>query len=131
MVSGIGRPETPRDITTLRVKPGDGTPTLLLKMRYNDTIGTVRDLVLTELRKHSPVPYADQYQAHSLELRSVFPSRIHRNYSNSLFQEGLTPNANLVVRILGAGGGHSSTRPSSAIGRSKGGILSPLAERSR
>ena len=33
------RPQTPLDITTLQIKLDDGTPPLIIKLRFGDTIG--------------------------------------------------------------------------------------------
>jgi hypothetical protein len=45
-----GRPQTPRDIATLRVKLDDGTPNLLLKLRFHDTIATAKGFILAEMK---------------------------------------------------------------------------------
>src|SRR4051794_23911903 len=39
VVGALSRPRTPLDITTLRIKLDDGSTPLLMKMRFNDTIG--------------------------------------------------------------------------------------------
>jgi hypothetical protein len=43
-----GRPFTPRDITTLRVKSEDGNHTYILKMKFNDTVGDLRNYLKTQ-----------------------------------------------------------------------------------
>lgn len=40
-----GRPLTPHDVATIQVKSGSGKQTLIVKLKYNDTIGTLRSFI--------------------------------------------------------------------------------------
>lgn len=82
-----GRPQTPRDITTLRIKMDDGFPSLLMKMRFGDTIGTALMLIAKERKSEGP-----------FELRSAFPVRGYSEKNETLQDAGLIPNASLFIR---------------------------------
>lgn len=81
------RPITPADITTLQVKSDSGQATILLKMRYSDTLRDVRR-------------YVDQHRTETTEyeLRTAFPARAYTDASQTLKEAGLVPNAVLMIR---------------------------------
>uniref|UniRef100_A0A673VZC6 UBX domain-containing protein 11 n=1 Tax=Salmo trutta TaxID=8032 RepID=A0A673VZC6_SALTR len=82
-------PNSARDVTTLRVKSEDGEHTYIIKMRFSETIGHLRQY----LDKHR---WTD---ATAYDIISAFPQR--RRYSEdsqTLLSCGLTPNAALLLR---------------------------------
>ncbi|XP_067676082.1 UBX domain-containing protein 11-like [Haliotis asinina] len=79
------RPQSPRDITTLRIKSGDQT--YIVKMKFQNTVGDLR-LYLNKQRHGLP-----HYQ-----IMSAYPHRIYDDTSLTLDECGLTPNAVLHLR---------------------------------
>lgn len=79
------------DVATLQVRMDSG-PSLILKLRADDTIATVRQYV----DAHRGGPAASPY-----ELRTAVPVRAYREEGESLRAAGLVPNAVLMVRRLG------------------------------
>uniref|UniRef100_A0A8C7CNI3 UBX domain-containing protein 11 n=1 Tax=Oncorhynchus kisutch TaxID=8019 RepID=A0A8C7CNI3_ONCKI len=77
-----------RDVTTLRVKSEDGEHTYIMKMRFSETIGHLRQY----LDKHR---WTD---ATAYDIISAFPQRWYSEDSQTLLSCGLTPNAALLLR---------------------------------
>merc|ERR1712196_647954 len=75
-------------ITTLQVRSDTGKQTLILKMRFGDTIGDVR----REIGKLAVAPDA------GYQLRTAFPARVYDDDTETLQDAGLTPNATLLMR---------------------------------
>ncbi|KAH9496242.1 UBX domain-containing protein 11 [Bulinus truncatus] len=73
--------------TTLRILTENGEQTLIVKMRFDETIGDLRKY----LDKHRPpkVPY---------DIISTFPNKIHKNNTLTLEASDLTPNAVLHLK---------------------------------
>ena len=89
--SSSGGAQTDAPVATLRVRSDDGRQALMLKMRCDETVG---DLVaLIDSRRGGAQRY---------ELRTAFPNRVHSDMALTLEQAGLTPNAQLMLRILEA-----------------------------
>ncbi len=110
LIAARARPNTPRDIATVRVKmdkppsqEGDSNaaaPVLLVKLRFTSTIGELRAAVSRqrEALKYPPgIPY---------ELRTAFPSAVLSDDKITLKDAKLTPNGNVVVRCLPPPSGH-------------------------
>ncbi|XP_038848588.1 UBX domain-containing protein 11 [Salvelinus namaycush] len=81
-------PNSARDVTTLRVKSEDGEHTYIMKMRFSETIGHLRQY----LDKHR---WTD---ATAYDIISAFPQRCYNEDSQTLLSCGLTPNAALLLR---------------------------------
>lgn len=77
----------PYDIATLQVKSDSGQATILLKMRYDDTIADVRK----HINSHRTA-------ATDYELRTAFPAKSYPDESQTLREAGLVPNAVLMIR---------------------------------
>lgn len=94
-----GRPSTPGDVATLRVHADDGAPPLLIKLRFYDTIGTLRSFIDNE-RRGGLNSSSKGVTGLSLtyDLRTNFPSRIYSNDTQTLQETGLVPNATLLLR---------------------------------
>jgi UBX domain-containing protein 11 len=73
----------------VQVKSSDGKQTLIIKLRYTDTIGTLRSFV-RERRMDDKV----------FELRTAFPNRAYVDDEETLQHAGLTPNAVVMVRVI-------------------------------
>lgn len=82
------RPDTPRDITTLRIKSETGNNTYILKMKFTETIGDVRKY-LDSQRSPAESGY---------HICSAYPNKTHSDSSKTLEDSGLTPNAVLHLR---------------------------------
>jgi len=80
------RPKTPGDMATLQVKSIDGKETIVLKLRFADTIGTARRYI--DAQKPQQQPY---------KLVSAYPRR-DLDDSDVLEDVGLTPRA--TVRMM-------------------------------
>jgi hypothetical protein len=89
---GGSRPSTAVEICTLRIKRSSG-PSLLCKMRFTDTVGAVRALILREM----------QLADGSIELRTGFPPKALTDDTQSLVSAGLTPNASLLALMITRG----------------------------
>jgi len=79
------RPQTPSNITTLRIKSETGEETYVLKMLYTQTIEDVRRF-LDETRNTSDDDY---------DLKTSFPNQTYDESNKTLRDYGLTPNATL------------------------------------
>jgi hypothetical protein len=86
---GAASPLTPHDVTTLQVRSDSGRQVLVVKLRFDDTVGDLRRFVDVHRAKSSPY-----------ELRTAFPARSYTDNSQSLRDAGLVPNATLIVRAL-------------------------------
>lgn len=75
-------------ITTLQVKSEDGKQTFILKLRFTDSISSVRDYI-DKHRGPPKVPY---------EIRSPFPACTYTDEDETLEAAALVPNATLVLR---------------------------------
>eukprot|EP00743_Colponemidia_sp_Colp-15_P003525 GILK01003803.1.p1 GENE.GILK01003803.1~~GILK01003803.1.p1 ORF type:complete len:110 (+),score=15.84 GILK01003803.1:136-465(+) len=80
---------TMADITTIQVKTESGSSTFILKLRFDDTISTLK----TFLNEHrgSTEPY---------ELRTAFPNKAYEEDTLTLKMAGLIPNATMLMRSL-------------------------------
>ncbi|XP_053397446.1 UBX domain-containing protein 11-like isoform X2 [Mercenaria mercenaria] len=78
-----GRPFTPRDITTLRVKSEDGNHTYILKMKFSNTVGDLRNYIKSQRGEGTP----------DFDIVSAYPNKTHSNDNVTLHDAGLTPNA--------------------------------------
>ena len=74
-------------ISTLRVKLDGGTKTLIVKLRYSDTIADIRTFV-------------DQHKKGMYEIRTTFPNQTYETLSESVEEAGLVPSATLHIRDL-------------------------------
>ncbi|XP_045070958.1 UBX domain-containing protein 11-like isoform X2 [Coregonus clupeaformis] len=81
-------PTTARDVTTLRVKSEDGEHTYVMKMRFSETIGHLRQYL--DKHRWTDTPAYD--------IISAFPQRCYSEDSQTLLSCGLTPNAALLLR---------------------------------
>lgn len=88
---GAARPRTPRDVASLHVRFA-GHATLLLKLRYGDTLADVCRFVASHL---------GGLARQRFEVRSNFPARVFTDDSQTLADAGLVPNATLHVRVIG------------------------------
>lgn len=75
-------------VATLRVKLDGGSKTLIVKLRYTDTIQDVRTFV--DKQKHN-----QRY-----EIRTTFPNRVYDVRSETLEDAGLVPSATLHIKDL-------------------------------
>ncbi|KAL0984707.1 hypothetical protein UPYG_G00145670 [Umbra pygmaea] len=82
------RTPSARDVTTLRVRSEDGEHTYLVKMRFSETVGNLRQY----LNKHRGV------DALEYDILSVFPQRCYSEDSQTLLSCGLTQGATLLLR---------------------------------
>ncbi|XP_072178322.1 UBX domain-containing protein 11-like [Diadema setosum] len=81
---------SPRNrVTTLRVKSEKGDHTFILKLRFRDTIRDLR-MHLDKERKSQSVDY---------DLVTTFPNRVYTELDSTLEENGLTPNATILVRL--------------------------------
>nr|XP_039259217.1 LOW QUALITY PROTEIN: UBX domain-containing protein 11-like [Styela clava] len=80
------RPPTARNVATLRIKSEDGDKTLLIKMKFHETIGDLRNYI-NKQRHQRMSPY---------NIISTFPSKTYSDDSKTLQERGLVPNATLV-----------------------------------
>ncbi|XP_052244196.1 UBX domain-containing protein 11-like isoform X3 [Dreissena polymorpha] len=79
----LSRPCTPRDITTLRIKSEDGGHTYILKMKFSETVGSLRKYLQAQ-RSNSVAAF---------DIVSTHPTKVHTDDSLTLQEAGLTPNA--------------------------------------
>ena len=75
-------------VTTLRVRSDDGTQALMLRMPDSATIADLRCLI--DSRRGSSVTY---------ELRTAFPNQVYADETQTLRDAGLSPNAQLMLRV--------------------------------
>lgn len=73
-------------VTTLVIRSDSGRQTLVVKLRYDDTVGDLRD-------------YVDRYRAKSssYDLVTAFPRRAYTDAAQTLRDAGLVPNAKLMI----------------------------------
>ncbi|NXW57949.1 UBX11 protein, partial [Eurystomus gularis] len=76
------------DVCTLRIKSESGEQTYIIKMRFTETIG--------DLRQH--LAHARGGDSNSYEIISTFPQRVYADNSKSLQECGLTPSASLLLQ---------------------------------
>ncbi|EDQ88234.1 uncharacterized protein MONBRDRAFT_26431 [Monosiga brevicollis MX1] len=80
------RPTTPRDIATLQVKSEDGKVTLIVKLRFNDSVADVRRCI-------------DQHRGTSVDatyrIYTTYPRKLLDDSSATLLDLDLVPNATL------------------------------------
>jgi len=81
------------DITSLQIRTGDGQSSVVLKLRYYDTIG--------DLMKVLEKSRAD-LEGVSYELRTRYPNRAYHNKKETLFDAGLTPNGTILIKKIPA-----------------------------
>lgn len=79
-----------QQITTLRIKSGDGKQTLMLKLYYSNTIGNIRD-ALDKYRIDNTVPY---------ELRTAYPNKAYTDNSITVKDADLVPNAKMFIKNI-------------------------------
>ncbi|KAA0147468.1 hypothetical protein FNF29_07314 [Cafeteria roenbergensis] len=74
-------------VTTLVIRSDSGRQTLVVKLRYDDTVGDLR-------------AYVDRYRAKSssYDLVTAFPRRAYTDASQTLQDAGLVPNAKLMIQ---------------------------------
>lgn len=89
-----GAPAAPAEVATLQVKNEDGQQTFILKLKYDDNIGSLRACIDTHRAKLKPP--ADK----GYEIRSAFPARTYTDAAETLRAAGLIPNATLFLRAL-------------------------------
>lgn len=75
-------------ITTLRIKSGDGKQTLMLKLYYSNTIGDIRD-ALDKYRLDNTVPY---------DLRTAYPNKAYTDNKMTVKEADLVPNAKMFIK---------------------------------
>ena len=86
--SGTDRPKTPRDITTLRIKSENGNRTYIVKMRFKETIG--------ELRQYLNAHRAGQTTEY--DICSTYPRKLFSDDSVRMDDCGLVPNGVLYLQ---------------------------------
>eukprot|EP00730_Choanoeca_flexa_P019450 TRINITY_DN9498_c0_g1_i2.p1 TRINITY_DN9498_c0_g1~~TRINITY_DN9498_c0_g1_i2.p1 ORF type:complete len:524 (+),score=85.23 TRINITY_DN9498_c0_g1_i2:2634-4205(+) len=81
------RPQTPRDVASLQVKSEDANETMVLKMRFNDTIADIRKCL-------------DNHRgAHLIyDIYTSFPRKILNDPQQTLIDANLVPNATLRLK---------------------------------
>ncbi|ESO92168.1 hypothetical protein LOTGIDRAFT_233217 [Lottia gigantea] len=84
------RPVTPRNITTLRIKSECGNHTYIVKMKFTDTIGELKQY----LQKHRPGIRK------KFTVMSTYPTRSYTDDTATLEDCGLVPNAVLHLRSI-------------------------------
>ncbi|XP_077977161.1 UBX domain-containing protein 11-like [Glandiceps talaboti] len=82
------RPKSARDVTTLRIKSEAGDKTFILKMRFHDTIGDLRQY----LNAQRP-PGASGY-----DILTTFPNKMYTDDNATLAECELIPNATLLLK---------------------------------
>lgn len=80
---------TPHDITTIQVRSDSGRQTIVVKLRFDDTIGDLRRAILSHRTRGS-----------AFEIRTAFPNRSYTDDAQTLRDAGLTPNAAVLLRSL-------------------------------
>ena len=75
-------------VTTLRVKRIGGAQTLVLKHRFDDTVADVRKCIDEHLADDLSAPY---------DLRTAFPNKSYDDWSVTLRDAGLVPNAAMMM----------------------------------
>ena len=78
-----------------QVKSEDGKHTYILKLQYDDNIGSLRKYIDAHRAKLKDGPKGGKY-----EIRTPFPPRAFTDPAETLRQAGLVPNATLVLRAL-------------------------------
>eukprot|EP00955_Chlamydomonas_euryale_P064155 358866-Chlamydomonas_euryale.AAC.2 len=85
----------PPEIATLQVKTEDGSQTLVLKLRYDDTIGALRKCIDAHRGAKAGGGGAKAYQ-----MRTAFPARAYDDVGETLRAAGLVPNATLFLKAV-------------------------------
>ena len=83
----------PHDITSLQIRTGDGRSSLVLKMRFYDTIGNLINVLEASRTDLKGVKY---------ELRTRYPNRAYQDREETLIDAGLIPNATILIKKLPA-----------------------------
>jgi hypothetical protein len=92
-------PSLAAEIATLRVKFADqARRPLLLKLHFDDLVGTLRRHIAEAVRAQSGGS-GTHTDPPALELRTTFPNRVYADDEVTLRAAGLTPNALLLVRL--------------------------------
>lgn len=86
--SGVDRPKTPRDITTLRIKSENGNHTYIVKMRFKETIGDLRQY-LNAHRTGQTTEY---------DICATYPRKMFADDSARMDNCGLVPNGVLYLQ---------------------------------
>lgn len=89
--SGGERPLSGHQVTTLRIKSEKGDQTYILKLKFTDTIASVRKYI----NKVRPDLCNHYY------IKTSFPNKVHDNHTLTLEQAGLVPNATLHILVRG------------------------------
>ncbi|XP_070564296.1 UBX domain-containing protein 11-like isoform X2 [Ptychodera flava] len=82
------RPKSARDVTTLRIKSETGDKTFILRMKFTDTIGELRQY-LNSQRASATSKY---------DILTTFPNRTYSDNNATLEDCGLVPNATLHLK---------------------------------
>jgi hypothetical protein len=79
--------DTSSPVTTLQVRSDSGRQTLVVKLRYTDTVGDLLE-------------YVERYRAKEggFQLVTAFPRRAYTDPEQTLQDAGLVPNAKLMIR---------------------------------
>lgn len=85
--------ECARLITTLQIKNHNGKQSFVIRLFYEDTVGTLYRL----LEDSAADTKSNQ---HYFELRSAFPSRSYLCMEETMSEAGLVPSATLFMRLL-------------------------------
>eukprot|EP01138_Halocafeteria_seosinensis_P005025 gb/GECG01005138.1/.p1 GENE.gb/GECG01005138.1/~~gb/GECG01005138.1/.p1 ORF type:complete len:570 (+),score=103.94 gb/GECG01005138.1/:1-1710(+) len=84
------RPVTPHDVATIQVRSDSGRQVLVIKLRFDDTVGDLKRYI--DLHRNKETPY---------EIRTAFPAKAYTTPENTLRHEGLVPNATVMLRPVG------------------------------
>lgn len=86
--------DNPDEVTTLRVKGMDGYKIYIIKLRFDDTIGTLRSY----LERACSGDAEDPNVGRDFEIRGTYPPRLFDDERVTLRAAGLVPNAALLLR---------------------------------
>eukprot|EP00967_Tisochrysis_lutea_P028486 scaffold33191_cov21-Tisochrysis_lutea.AAC.1 len=78
------------EITTLQVKSEDGQQKMIVRLNYDDTIGTLHKCINQHRSKQQA---AAGTKSGAYEVRTAFPAKAYSNLSETLRSAGLVPNA--------------------------------------
>ncbi|KAF5839235.1 hypothetical protein DUNSADRAFT_1269 [Dunaliella salina] len=85
------------EITTLQVKSEDGQQKMIVRLNYDDTIGTLHKCI-NQHRSKQQGPTGTKTGAY--EVRTAFPAKAYSDLSETLRSAGLVPNATVFLRAL-------------------------------
>lgn len=85
--------EARKAITTLQIKRHDGKQNFIIRLFYDDTIGTLCRILQESCPDMKSI-------SGNFELRSTFPQRIYTCLEETLAEAGLVPSATLFIRLL-------------------------------